>query len=204
MIGVITASAMMNLAGVSAAGETNAAVSTNTTETAMFGAGCFWCSEAVLQKMPGVKSVTSGYAGGSVPRPTYKQVCSGKTGHAEVVQVVFDPLVVSYRQLLDVFWRMHDPTTANRQGADVGTQYRSVIFYYSPSQKAAAEASKRTVEASGRLGGPVVTEIVPAADFFPAEEHHQDYYNRNADAPYCRFVIVPKLKKLGMDHSPAR
>jgi peptide-methionine (S)-S-oxide reductase len=165
----------------------------------MFGAGCFWCSEAVLQKLPGVASVTSGYAGGTMRNPTYKQVCSGKTGHAEVVQVVFDPHVVSYAQLLDIFWRMHDPTTLNRQGADTGTQYRSVIFYYSPAQQAAAEASKRALEASGVLAGPAVTEIVPAADFYPAEDHHQDYFNRNAEAPYCRFVIIPKLKKLGMD-----
>ncbi len=165
---------------------------------AMFGSGCFWCSEAVFQRTPGVLAVASGYAGGSMKNPTYKQVCTGETGHAEVVRVEFDPKRISYSQVLDLFWEMHDPTTLNQQGADRGTQYRSVIFYYSPGQKAEAEASRRVLDASGKLGRPIVTEIMPAPEFYPAEDYHQDYFNQNRSAPYCRFVIEPKLKKLKM------
>jgi len=167
-------------------------------ETAMFGSGCFWCSEAVFQRVPGVKSVKSGYAGGSSKNPTYRQVSTGETGHAEVVKMVFDPRQVSYDQLLALFWKMHDPTTLNRQGADTGTQYRSVIFYFSPAQKAAAEAAKNVLDDSREFKDPVVTEIVPASDFYPAEDYHDDYYNQNKDAPYCRIVIQPKLKKMGL------
>jgi peptide-methionine (S)-S-oxide reductase len=169
------------------------------TETAMFGAGCFWCSEAVFGRLKGVRSATPGYAGGTVADPTYKQVCSGTTGHAEVVRVTFDPEVVSYRELLDLFWRMHDPTTPNRQGADVGTQYRSVIFTFSEAQKKSAEAARAALARSGRFKSPIVTQIVPAAPFYRAEEVHLDYYRRNPEAPYCRAVIAPKLKKLGME-----
>lgn len=164
---------------------------------ALFGSGCFWCSEAVFQRIPGVLSVRSGYAGGDTPDPTYQDVCSGNTGHAEVIQVSFDPEKVSYRKLLETFWLSHDPTTLNRQGADVGTQYRSVIFYYDDAQKQAAERSRDTLDKSGTYKNPVVTQIVPAPQFYPAEDYHADYYNRNKSAPYCRFVIAPKLEKLG-------
>ena len=160
-----------------------------------FGGGCFWCIEAVFQRLEGVKSVKSGYAGGNVPNPTYEQVCSGETGHAEVVQLEFDPKKVSYEKLLDVFWAAHDPTTLNRQGADVGTQYRSVIFYENDAQKAAAEKSKQ--EAKADFKDPIVTEIAPLKQFYVAEEYHQNYFNRKgARDGYCQFVIRPKLQKL--------
>jgi peptide-methionine (S)-S-oxide reductase len=165
---------------------------------AMFGAGCFWCTEAVFQEVPGVVKAVSGYAGGKTKNPTYKQVCSGLTGHAEVVRIEYDPARVKYEELLDLFWRMHDPTTPDRQGADVGTQYRSAIFYYSDAQKAAAEAAKAALEKSGRYKGRIVTQIAPATEFYAAEDDHQDYYNENRAAPYCRMVIQPKLEKLGM------
>jgi peptide-methionine (S)-S-oxide reductase len=163
---------------------------------AMFGSGCFWCSEAVFQRIPGVTSVKSGYSGGKTKNPTYKQVCTGDTGHAEVIQISYDPQKVSYENLLDTFWLSHDPTTLNRQGADIGTQYRSVIFYYDDIQKNAAEKSRLSLDKSGKLKAPVVTQIVPAAEFYPAEDYHADYYNKNKSAPYCRFVIAPKLEKL--------
>lgn len=169
------------------------------TEIATFGAGCFWCTEAVLQQVDGVLSVTSGYMGGDLPNPTYPAVCTGQTGHAEVVQVEFDPSVVSYEDLLAWFWRLHDPTTLNRQGADVGTQYRSVIFWHDQAQRQAAERSKAAAEASGEFHGPIVTEIVQASTFWPAEHYHQDYYELNKRQPYCRAVIAPKLEKLGLD-----
>jgi len=163
---------------------------------ATFGAGCFWCTEAVFERVDGVTSVASGYSGGHTKNPTYKRICKGDTGHAEVVRLEFDPNEVSYAQLLTVFWEMHDPTTLNRQGADVGTQYRSVIFTHSEAQKQAALESKKAVDASGKYGDPLVTEIRPAPEFYPAEKHHQDYFRNNPRAPYCRFVILPKLKKL--------
>ncbi|MBN1673739.1 MAG: peptide-methionine (S)-S-oxide reductase MsrA [Kiritimatiellae bacterium] len=166
------------------------------TETATFGAGCFWCVEAVFEQVPGVRSVVSGYTGGHVPSPTYKQVCSGRTGHAEAVQIEFDPAVVSYGELLAIFWRVHDPTALNRQGADIGTQYRSAIFYHSEAQRGAAEASRAAAEKEGLYAAPIVTEIVPASDFYKAEGYHQDYYENNSSAPYCRVVITPKLRKL--------
>lgn len=164
------------------------------TEHATLGGGCFWCLEAVFQRIPGVKSVTSGYAGGTVPSPTYKQVCTGTTGHAEVVQIEFDPSVLSYAHLLDMFWECHDPTTLNRQGADVGTQYRSVIFYHDEHQKEIAEKSK--LEAQKSFSDQIVTQIQPLKAFYKAEDYHQDYYNNNSNAPYCSFVIRPKLQKL--------
>ena len=172
------------------------------TEVALFGSGCFWCSEAVYQRVDGVKSVTPGYAGGHTKNPTYEQVCAGRTGHAEVARIEFDPARISYAKLLDLFWSLHDPTTLNRQGNDVGTQYRSVIFCFSEEQKKAAEASKAALEQSGHYKNPIVTEIVVATakDFYPAENYHQDYFNQHRDAPYCKFVIEPKLEKLGMDH----
>jgi peptide-methionine (S)-S-oxide reductase len=163
-------------------------------EKATFGAGCFWCVEAVFETQEGVTSVVSGYAGGKRPNPTYEQVCSGATGHAEVAQITFDPSKISYDQLLELFWKSHDPTTLNRQGNDVGDQYRSVIFYSDEKQKASAEKSKTVAQAYFK--DKIVTEISPLTQFYPAENYHQDYYRNNANAPYCRFVIKPKLEKL--------
>jgi peptide-methionine (S)-S-oxide reductase len=166
-------------------------------QTTVFGGGCFWCAEAVFQRIPGVKSVTSGFAGGTVPNPTYEQVCTGATHHAEVIQIVFDPAVISYNKLLEIFWEAHDPTTLNRQGNDVGDQYRSIILYTDEAQKAAAEKSK--AEAAKRFTDPIVTQIVPLDKFYPAEDHHQNFYNLHKNQSYCRFIIGPKLKKL-IDH----
>ena len=163
------------------------------TETAVLGGGCFWCTEAIYQMLPGVKSITSGYAGGTVPNPTYQQVCTGTTGHAEVIRVEFDPTLLSYDKLLQTFWDAHDPTTLNQQGADTGTQYRSIILYNSPAQKDAAEKSK--TEAQKRFRRPIVTEIVPLTHFYPAEGYHQDYFRSHPDQPYCRAVIQPKVEK---------
>lgn len=197
---------MLAAAHALAAGSREGDMTTGTTvsavgrqEVAMFGAGCFWCSEAVFQRQDGVVKVESGYSGGSVPKPSYESVCEGKTGHAEVVRVTFDPDVVPYEQLLKLFWEMHDPTTLNRQGADVGTQYRSVIFCYSDSQRKAAEASKTALQATGRYASPIVTTIESAGMFYPAEDYHRNYYDRNSGAPYCRMVIAPKLKKMGQE-----
>lgn len=167
--------------------------SENPTEVAVLGGGCFWCIEAVFQLLPGVQSIQSGYAGGHVANPTYEAVCSGQTGHAEVIRVEFNPAKVSYEKILETFWEAHDPTTLNRQGNDVGTQYRSVIFYTSEAQRQAAEKSKRG--AQGRWDRPVVTEIVPLQQFHPAERHHQNYYRNNPEQPYCRVVIQPKVEK---------
>lgn len=168
-------------------------------EVATLGAGCFWCIEAAYRQLDGVYSATSGYMGGTVSDPTYEQICSGDSGHAEVVRVVFNPLKISYAKILSWFWKLHDPTTLNRQGNDVGTQYRSVIFVESEAQKKLAEASK--AEAKGEFSDPIVTEITQASAFYPAENYHQNYYNENKSKnPYCRFVIEPKLKKLKLDH----
>ena len=168
--------------------------STNATELATYGGGCFWCVEAVFQRLDGVKSVVSGYAGGKSENPTYQEVCNGDTGHAEVIQIEYDPKKISFADLLNVFWLAHDPTTLNRQGADRGTQYRSIILYHDERQKQAAEAAKKSAAAQFR--DPIVTEIVPLAKFYPAEKYHQNYYNSNPNAPYCRAVIQPKLDKL--------
>ena len=178
--------------------ETNSPHSSPATTTALatFGGGCFWCFDAVFQNLPGILKITSGFAGGTNPNPTYEQVCTGRTGHAEVIQITYDPSKVTYDQLLNLFWRAHDPTTLNRQGADVGTQYRSIILTSSPTQSAAAEASK--LKAAAQFPAPIVTEIKPLGDFYPAENYHQDYYNLNKKAPYCQAVIAPKLKKLGL------
>ena len=165
-------------------------------QTATFGAGCFWCVEAVFQDLKGVQRVASGYEGGDVPNPTYREVCGGNTGHAEVVQITFDPEVISFEDLLYVFWRTHDPTTLNRQGADTGTQYRSVVFYHSDAQKEAAEKSKAETDASGLYRDPIVTEIAPAPGFYEAEGYHQNYYKQNPNQGYCRVVIDPKVRKL--------
>ncbi|MBN1641506.1 MAG: peptide-methionine (S)-S-oxide reductase MsrA [Anaerolineae bacterium] len=169
-------------------------------ETATLGGGCFWCLEAVYDEMVGVRQVTSGYAGGTVPRPSYREVCSGTTGHAEVIQIVYDPRQVSYQDLLEVFFDIHDPTTLNRQGADVGTQYRSAIFYHNVAQKAIAEQMIAALEASGRWADPIVTQVVPLEAFYPAEDYHQEYYARNGRQPYCRVVIAPKLAKFRKLH----
>jgi peptide-methionine (S)-S-oxide reductase len=169
-------------------------------ETAVLGGGCFWCTEAALDELRGVEKVEPGYAGGAVADPTYKQVCSGTTGHAEVVRVTFDPSVISFRDLLDVFFTVHDPTTLNRQGADVGTQYRSVIFYEDEAQKDAAEKAIAELEESGAWNGPIVTELSPAPAFFPAEDYHRDYYQRNSGQGYCQVVIAPKIAKLRKSH----
>jgi len=172
------------------------AQSTSQKDTATFGAGCFWCVEAVFERLPGVMSVSAGYTGGRRANPTYEQVCTGTTGHAEVAQIVFDPSKISYEKLLKVFWEAHDPTTMNRQGADAGTQYRSAIFYHSDTQKAVAERSR--TEAQKGLKDTIVTEITPLTAFYKAENYHQDYFRNNPNAPYCKFVIEPKLKKLKM------
>lgn len=164
-------------------------------DTATFGSGCFWCSEAIFQRVNGVKSVASGYSGGKRPNPTYDQVSSGATGHAEVIQVTFNPQEVSYDQLLEIFWKTHDPTTLNRQGADVGTQYRSVVFYHNEAQKQIAESIKAELNTSGAWNNPIITEISPLTAFYKAENYHQNYYNNNKNAAYCNFVIVPKLEK---------
>ncbi len=165
-------------------------------ETITLGAGCFWCIEAVFQNLKGVQSVVSGYTGGQVENPTYEQICTGTTGHAEVAQIIFDPAVISFEDLLYVFWRTHDPTTLNRQGADVGTQYRSAIFYDSEGQKEIAEKSKAKTDASDLWPDSIVTEISQLDKFFKAEEYHQDYYKLNPNQPYCRLIIDPKIRKL--------
>jgi peptide-methionine (S)-S-oxide reductase len=164
-------------------------------ETAVFGGGCFWCLEAVFQRLPGVKSVESGYMGGRIENPTYKQVCTGTTGHAEVVRVTFDPSQTSYRDLLGVFFAIHDPTTLDRQGNDVGTQYRSAIFCNSDEQRQEAEKAIAELTAAGEFSAPIVTAIGPAATFFVAEDYHQNYFNENSNQPYCQFIIAPKLEK---------
>lgn len=170
-------------------------ISFNDLDTATFGAGCFWCVEAVYQQVKGVVAISSGYSGGTVKNPTYKEVCTGTTGHAEVTQVFYDPKQVSFEQLLEVFWKVHDPTTLNQQGNDIGTQYRSVIFYHNAKQKELAEKYKKELNASGAWAKPIVTEISPFTVFYKAEDYHQNYYNLNGDQPYCQFVIKPKLDK---------
>jgi peptide-methionine (S)-S-oxide reductase len=164
---------------------------------ATFGAGCFWCVEAVFEQLDGVHAVESGYMGGEVQDPTYREICSGTTGHAEITQIHYDPQIISYETLLDWLWRSHDPTTLNRQGADSGTQYRSAIFYHSEAQREAAEASKVTAQED--FTAPIVTEITAATTYYPAEDYHQDYYRLNPSAPYCQIVIRPKLEKLALE-----
>ncbi len=162
---------------------------------ATFGGGCFWCTEAVYQQLKGVKKVVSGYSGGDPKMTTYSEVCSGLTGHAEVVQITYDPKEVNFEDLLHVFWKTHDPTTLNRQGADVGTQYRSVVFYHDEDQKKTAEAYKTQLDKSGTFKSPIVTEITAFKEFFPAEDYHQNYFSDNPQQPYCRAVIAPKVEK---------
>ena len=175
-------------------------MSNSNTSTATFGAGCYWCVEAVLVQVPGVLSMSSGFMGGHVDNPTYEAVCAGTTGHAEVLQVEFDPSVISYRELLGWFWKLHDPTTLNFQGADVGTQYRSAIYFHDAEQEADAIESRKLADASGVFENPIVTEITAASTFYRAKEDHQDYYRQNKNQGYCRMVIQPKLEKLGLEY----
>src|SRR6266480_3109355 len=165
-------------------------------ETVTLAGGCFWCIEAVFKRLKGVVSVASGYTASNVANPGYQQVCSGRTGAAEAIQVTYDPAIISYEKLLEIFWHLHDPTTLNRQGNDVGTQYRSAIFYHNDEQKRIALASKEAIEKSGTYKKPVVTEIAPFTNFYAAEDYHQDYYDTNRSQPYCMFVIDPKVQKL--------
>lgn len=177
---------------------TNAAITNPSglkTDTATFANGCFWCTEAIFQQLKGVLKVSSGYTGGQVDNPTYKEVCTGTTGHAECIQIVFDPSQISFDELLEVFWQTHDPTTLNRQGNDEGTQYRSGVFYHSEEQKQKAQKYKEALDKSGAFDRPIVTEITPFSKFFIAENYHQDYYNQNGSQPYCNYVIRPKLEK---------
>lgn len=171
-------------------------------EVATLAGGCFWCTEAIFKRLKGVESVVSGYSGGTMTNPNYDKVSMGTTGHAEAIQITFNPEVISYKTLLDVFWKLHDPTTLNRQGADVGTQYRSVIFYHTDEQKKTAEESKEQVEKSNVYHNNIVTQIVPFEAFYQAEDYHQDYYDSNTSNPYCRIVIDPKITKLYKDFKP--
>lgn len=169
------------------------------TEMATFASGCFWCTEAVFLRLKGVISVNSGYAGGEIENPSYDTVSSGKSGHAEAIQITFEPQIISYKKLLDVFWATHNPTTLNQQGNDMGTQYRSVIFYHSSEQKKLAEESKEQLKKSKKYKDPIVTDIIAFTNFFKAEGYHQNYYDRNQEYPYCQFIIDPKIKKLYKD-----
>jgi len=172
-------------------------MTTNKKEIATLGAGCFWCVEAVFQRLEGVESVVSGYMGGEVKYPTYQQICTGTTGHAEVCQLTYDPNVISFEDILEIFWYTHDPTTLNRQGNDRGTQYRSAIFYHDDTQREIAERSKASADASGDWADPIVTEIIPVDTFYPAENYHQNYYNTNPGQGYCAYIITPKVHKFG-------
>ena len=165
------------------------------TDTATFGAGCFWCVEAVFKELKGVISVSPGYAGGSIKNPSYREVCMGTTGHAEICQIIYDPAIIKFEDLLEVFWQTHDPTTLNRQANDVGTQYRSAVFYHNAKQKETAEFYKKKLNESGAFNAPIVTEITAFSAYYPAEDYHKDYYSKNPDQPYCTFVILPKLEK---------
>lgn len=202
-IGIISLAALLIFTG-SSCGQKNKPEEKNMTkepintaglETATFGSGCFWCTEAIFLNVDGVVKVESGYTGGTVKNPTYKEVCSGLTGHAEAIQLTYDPKKVSYEELLEIFWKTHDPTTLNRQGADEGTQYRSVIYYHNDEQKKLAEFYKKKLEDAKAFDSPIVTEISPASTFYKAEDYHQNYYALNSNAPYCTFVIQPKLEK---------
>lgn len=206
ILGMVPATALFSCGAKSNSLKTNnmsndttihpAAVTTDAhTAVATFGNGCFWCTEAVFQQLEGVKKVTSGYSGGHVVNPTYEQVCAKNTGHAEALQIVYDPTVISFDELLEVFWKTHDPTTLNRQGNDVGPQYRSVIFYHDNTQKEKSEAYKADLDKSGAWPNPVVTAIEPFKNFYPAEDYHQNYFKLNGKAPYCQYVIRPKLEK---------
>lgn len=170
-------------------------IAQNNMDTAIFGNGCFWCSEAIFSRLQGVTSVTPGYSGGEVPNPTYELVCTGTSNYAEVIQLTYDSTIISYKELLEVFWKTHDPTTLNRQGADQGTQYRSVIFYRNNNQRELAEHYKKELTEAQIWNKPIVTEISPATNFYPAEKYHRDYYKNNPGNGYCNFVITPKIEK---------
>jgi peptide-methionine (S)-S-oxide reductase len=170
------------------------------TETATLANGCFWCTEAIFKRIKGIKSVISGYAGGDIKNPSYDQVCMGTTGHAESIHLKFDPNIISFEKILDIFWNTHDPTTLNRQGNDIGTQYRSAIFYHNEKQREVAEKSKRDLETKGIFKNPIVTEITPFKNFYVAEDYHKNYYDNHQEAPYCSFVIEPKIHKLFMKY----
>src|SRR5258705_10954923 len=191
---VTMAAAIFAVTAMAGHAQTEKKMESGELKKATFGAGCFWCSEAVFLNVNGVSKVVSGYSGGKVKNPSYREVCTGLTGHAEVTQITYDPKVVSFEDLLEVFWQAHDPTTLNRQGADEGTQYRSVIFYHNEQQKLIAEKSKLAAQAD--FSRPIVTEIVPFTKFYPAEDYHQGYYDLNSRQPYCQMVITPKLEKL--------
>jgi peptide-methionine (S)-S-oxide reductase len=178
------------------AGQEEAVLDSGKFERATFGAGCFWCTEAVFQQLKGVQSVVSGYSGGHVPNPTYRQVTSGATGHAEVTQIAFDPNVISFADLLEVFWQTHDPTTLDRQGNDVGPQYRSAIFYHSDEQRRLAEHYKQKLDESGGFDAPIITEIAPFTEFYRAESYHQNYFDENPNQPYCAAIVRPKVEKV--------
>jgi peptide-methionine (S)-S-oxide reductase len=180
-------------------GTTNGGIMSDKREKATLGAGCFWCVEAVFRNLKGIDQVVSGYSGGALAYPTYEQICMGNTGHAEAVQITYDPEVISFLDILYVFWHTHDPTTLNRQGYDTGTQYRSVIFYHDEEQRVNAEKSKKEADDSGLWPGSIVTEIVPYTNFYNAEEYHQDYYRINQEQPYCQVVIDPKIRKMRKD-----
>jgi peptide-methionine (S)-S-oxide reductase len=172
----------------------------NKTEITTLAGGCFWCTEAIFKRLKGVRSILPGYAGGTIENPSYDQVCSGETGHAESVQIEFDPKVISFEKILDIFWHTHNPTTLNRQGNDVGTQYRSAIFYHDLEQKEIAEKSKKELEEQGLYKDSIVTEITPFKNFYVAEDYHKNYYEEHQDAPYCNFVIDPKMQKLLLNY----
>jgi len=176
-------------------------IPTNPTEQATFAGGCFWCLEAVFERLRGVERVVSGYTGGSVPQPSYQLVCSGTTGHAEAIQITFDPAVIGYRELLALFFAFHDPTTLNRQGPDVGTQYRSAIFTHSPAQEQAAREVIAELERENVWGARIVTQVTPPGEFYPAEEYHQEYFRRNPQRMYCQAVVAPKVAKLRRDYA---
>ena len=186
---------MVSMISFNAKGTTMKATNNPDFEMATFGGGCFWCVEAIFQQVKGVESVVSGYAGGSIKNPSYREVTSGRTGHAEVIQITFDPAIVSYLELLEIFFSTHDPTTLNRQGADIGTQYRSIILYHSAKQLEQASEIVKDLDSAGVWKSPVVTQIEKYTEFYPAEKYHQDYYANNPDKGYCRVVIQPKLEK---------
>jgi peptide-methionine (S)-S-oxide reductase len=195
--------AILALAAIVGNAQTTKKMESNELKTATFGAGCFWCTEAVFLNVNGVTKVVSGYSGGKVKNPSYREVCTGQTGHAEVTQITYDPKIVSFEDLLEVFWNTHDPTTLNRQGADEGTQYRSVVFYNDEEQKKIAEQYKKQLEASRVYKSPVVTEISPLTNFYPAEDYHQNYFALNPNQAYCQYVIRPKVEKF-KEHFPAK
>jgi peptide-methionine (S)-S-oxide reductase len=198
---ILTLILAINLGYIQSDMKNDTPTSPNSLEQVTLGAGCFWCVEAIYQRVKGVYNVESGYSGGQVDNPSYQQVTSGRTGHAEVIRFDYDPTIVTFEQLLEVFWHTHDPTTLNRQGADVGTQYRSAIFYHNESQRITALESKQRTDASGLWQNPIVTEISPLSNYFKAENYHQNYFNNNPNAGYCAVVIAPKLRKFMREFS---